>query len=155
MKSNLRKTIISLFLVVILCSINFSPAFASGGVYYVGAWYTVGVFSFTDDCITTTKTVMGRYVDIDIDFHKPYWDEGLGDIYLTWAIIDPYTGNPIAGNYVMGPTGTTVVGQTYYHIDLGYAGRQVEFWFDASSAGPSNGNFRSATVDYFGLFTYN
>lgn len=154
MSMKFRKTVICFALVFILGLINISPAFASD-TYNTGTWYSIGTFSFTDYTISSVKKIMGRYLVMDVDFYKPYWDSGIGDIYLTIEIRDHGTGQAITGQYVLGPAGGSIVGQTYYAIDLGYAGRQVEFWFDASSAGSSNGNFRSATVEYFGLYTYN
>ena len=154
MSLKLRKTLICLLLILAIGVINVSPAFASD-IYYVGTWYETGTFSFTDYTLTSVKTVMGRYITVTISFYKPYWDAGLGDIKLKFEIRDAYTNQAITGQYVVGTTGSTVVTQTYYDIDLGYSGRQVRFWFDASSAGQSNGNFRSATVSAFGLYTHN
>lgn len=154
MSHKLRKTLVCMLLIVTIGILNISPAFASD-IYYTGAWYNLGTFSFTDYTISSTKTVMGRYLTVRLDFHKPDWDAGLGNINLTFEIRVPGTTNVIAGPYVLGPAGSTSVGQTFYYIDLGYSGRNVEFFFDASSAGPSNGYYRSATIDVFKLYTSN
>lgn len=148
-----RKTFLCICLVLILGLVNLSGAFAYD-VYDSGAWHDTGTWSFTDYTISPMKQIMGRYIAFRLDFHKPYWDAGLGDIYLKFEIRDAGTSNAITGQYVLGPTGSTSVGDTYYWVDLGYAGRYVEFWFDASSAGASNGNFRSATVDIFRVYVY-
>jgi len=154
MSRKLRKTLVCMLLILAIGILNISPAFASE-IYYTGTWYNHGSFSFTNYTLSSVKTIMGRYLTVRIDFHKPTWDAGIGDIYLKFEIRDYATNQAITGQYVLGPTGSSTVSQVYYDIDLGYAGRQVEFWFDASSAGTSNGYFRSATVDIFRLYTNN
>lgn len=145
------KNLVSLVLAVMLVYCSFAPALADDTLY-VGAWHDYSDFSFTDYTLSSVKTVEGQYLTIRIDFHKPSWDAGIGDIKLKFEIRDAYTGQAITGQYLVGTTGSTVVSQTYYSINLGYTGRKVRFWFDASSAGQSNGYFRSATVDVFTIY---
>lgn len=149
----LRKPIVCIILVLILGTLSLSPAFADQE-YYQGHFYNHGSFSFTDYTLSSMKHMMGRYILFRVDFHKPDWDSGWGDINLTFEIRDADSGQCIAGPYVMGPAGSTSVSNTYYWVDLGYTGRYVRFWFDASSAGQSNGNYRSATVDVFKVYVY-
>ena len=148
----LRKSIICFALVFMFGLCSMSPAFADIN-YYGGAWYDHGTFSFTDYTLTSMRRIMERYVAIRLDFHKPYWDTGLGDINLTFEIRDADTGQTIV-QYVLGPAGSTQIGNSYTWVDLGYAGRYVRFFFDASSAGTSNGNYRSATIDVFRVYVY-
>ena len=152
LKHNIRKSIVCIVLVMILGLCSLSPAFADD-VYYQGSLYNHGSFSFTDNTLTSMRLVMGQYIAVKIDFHKPDWDAGWGDINLTFQIRDADTGSVIFQD-VLGPAGSNIVGDEYYWIDLGYSGRYIRFWLDASSAGASNGNFRSATIDTFRVYVY-
>jgi hypothetical protein len=151
------RPMLSLILAVVLAVCPFSTGFAAGTeTFTVGAWYEVGSFSFSDCNLSPWKTVEGRYLTMRVDFHKPTWDAGLGEVKLTMDIRDAYTGQSIYGPFVVGTTsGTTVVSCVYYNIDLGYAGRVIQFWFDASSVGASNGNYRSLTIDTFRVYVSN
>jgi hypothetical protein len=150
----LRKPIVSMLLAVMLVACTFTTGFAAGEeTLPVGTWYDIGSFSFTNVNFSPWKTVEGRYLTMRVDFHKPTWDAGLGEVKLTMDIRDAYTGQSIYGPFVVGTTsGTTVVSCVYYNIDLGYAGRVIQFWFDASSVGTSNGNYRSLTIDIFRVY---
>lgn len=114
--------------------------------------YSIGNFTFTDTNLTPVKTVSGSKIALGISFRKAAGDAGLGNVKLTVQIRDTsgralspkweYTANPNAVlTYVVTP-----------EIDLGYSGRQIQIWFDASSAGQSNGNFRSIEVTHFNSF---
>ena len=146
------KSLVCIVLVLILGLCNLTVA--SAETYYSGTLHEIGPFSFTDYTISSSKHIEGRYIAFRIDFYKPYWDSGLGDILLKFEVRDAYTGQAITTRYVLGPTGSAIYSDTFYYVDLGYAGRDVEFWFDASSAGTSNGNFRSATVELFRIYIY-
>ena len=153
----LRNSILSLVLMVMLLVCPITNGFASGfDTFPLNAWYFVGSFSFTNYNITPVKTVEGRYLTIAVDFYKPTWDAGLGEVKLTMDVWDAYTGASITGQFVVGITsGTTIISVPIYNLDMGYAGRQVQIWFDASSAGASNGNYRSLTIDYYRVYTSN
>ena len=101
MSRKFRKTLVCTLLILAIGILNISPAFASD-TYYTGTWYDFGSFSFTDYSLGAVKTVMGRYLTISLYFHKPYWDTGIGDIYLKFEIRDATTNQAITGQYVLG-----------------------------------------------------
>ncbi len=153
----LRKSILSLTLMVMLLICPVTKGLASGfETFPLGSWYMVGSFSFTNYNITPVKTVEGRYLTMIVDFYKPTWDAGIGEVKLTMDIRDASTGASITGQFVVGVTsGTTIISVPIYNLDMGYSGREVRIWFDASSVGASNGNFRSLTIDYYRVYTSN
>ena len=110
-------------------------------------YYSIGAFSFRDTNLTPVKTVAGRYMQLVLAYSVASSDQGLGGIKLTVQIRDAYTG-AVIGSY----QGTVERGATTYaypSFDLGYAGRRIQFFFDASSSGASNGNYRSAYIQNF------
>ena len=103
-----------------------------------------GEFTFYDTNLTPVKTVVGRYMQLMFGFSVASSDQGLGGIRLTVQIRDAITG-AVIGSY----QGTVERGSTVYvspSFDLGYGGRRIQIFFDASSSGQSNGNFRRATI---------
>lgn len=146
---NIRKSLISLVLAIVLVACTFTTAFAID-TYYCDTLYDMGTFSFTDNMTSAGKIIEGRYLTIVVGISKPSWDAGIGDVKLTMDIKDAYTGQSITGQFIVASTsGSTVVTVPLYNIDLGYAGRTIKFWFDASSVGTSNGNYRSLTINTF------
>ena len=110
-------------------------------------YYSIGSFTFRDTNLTPVKTVAGRYMQIMLGYSVASSDQGLGGIRLTVEVRDAYTG-AVIGRY----QGTVERGATAYAsptFDLGYAGRRIQFFFDASSSGASNGNYRTAYIQSF------
>ena len=110
-------------------------------------YYSIGAFTFRNTNLTPVKTVAGRYMQLVLAYSVASSDQGLGGIRLTVQIRDAYTG-AVIGSY----QGTVERGATTYaypSFDLGYAGRRIQFFFDASSSGASNGNYRSAYIQNF------
>lgn len=110
--------------------------------------YIIGSFTFTDTNLTPVKTPAGRYIRLFMGFQKASIDAGLGNVSLTVNIRDARTGQIISQNYKAdNPTPGIWSMLITDQIDLGYANRPIQIWFDATSMGQSNGNFRSITVD--------
>ena len=110
-------------------------------------FYSIGSFTFRDTNLTPVKTVAGRYMQLMLAYSVASSDQGLGGIKLTVQIRDAYTG-AVIGSY----QGTVERGGTVYatpSFDMGYAGRKIQFFFDASSSGASNGNYRTAYIQTF------
>ena len=110
-------------------------------------YYSIGSFTFRNTNLTPVKTVAGRYMQIMLGYSVASSDQGLGGIRLTVEVRDAYTG-AVIGSY----QGTVERGATAYAsptFDLGYAGRKIRFFFDASSSGASNGNYRTAYIQSF------
>lgn len=110
--------------------------------------YIIGSFTFTDTNLTPVKTPAGRYIRLFMGFQKASIDSGLGNVSLTVNVRDARTGQIISKNYKAdNPTPGIWSMLITDQIDLGYANRPIQIWFDATSMGQSNGNFRSITVD--------
>ena len=110
-------------------------------------YHSIGSFTFRDTNLTPVKTVAGRYMQLVLAYSVASSDQGLGGIRLTVQIRDAYTG-AVIDSY----QGTVERGATAYatpSFDLGYAGRQIRIFFDASSSGASNGNYRTAYIQTF------
>lgn len=109
--------------------------------------YNIGSFTFTDTNLTPVKTPQGRYIAFSMGFKKASIDTGIGAVKLTVHVRDAITGQVISENF----TANNIAANTWSvmvtkQIDLGYANRPIQIWFDASSLGQSNGNFRSISV---------
>lgn len=107
-----------------------------------------GTIEFTDQYTSPLITVGGNYVRMSGFFTKPSFDAGLGDIVLTIGLKDEM-GNLIAGPWPIHQMGITTPINTP-KWGLYRPGIKIRLWLDASSAGTSNGHFRSARV--FGLY---
>lgn len=111
--------------------------------------YEIGSFTFTDTNLTPVKTVLGSNVSFGIAFRKASTDTGIGGVKLTVQIRDT-NGNALSPKWVYTPSDDSVLTfVTTPTINLGYRGRPIRIWFDASSTGQSNGNFRSIEVASF------
>ena len=116
-------------------------------------FYSIGSFTFRNTNLTPVKTVSGRYMQLMLGYSVASSDQGIGGIRLTVEVRDAYTG-AVIGTY----QGTVERGNTEYAsqtFDLGYAGRRIQFFFDASSSGASNGNYRTAYIQSFTAYVSN
>lgn len=133
------------------------PRAGNNEVLPLGGPHVIGNFTFTNTNLTPTKIPEGRYVDFIILFKKASNDAGLGNVKLTLNVRDAITGQIISKNFVQvadtNPYAGTILATNY--IDLGYANRPIQIWFDASSTGQSNGNFRSIEIMRFSSFVKN
>lgn len=133
------------------------PRAGNNEVLPLGGPYQIGPFTFTDTNLTPTKIPAGRYVDFIILFKKASKDAGLGNVKLTINVRDANTGQILTRDFVQvadtNPYAGTILATNY--IDLGYANRPIQIWFDASSTGQSNGNFRSIEIMDFASFVKN
>ena len=133
------------------------PRSGPNEVLPLGGPYDIGGFTFTNTNLTPVKIPAGRYVDFIILFKKASIDAGLGNVRLTLNVRDASTGQIISKNYVevadTRPYYDTILATNY--IDLGYANRPIQVWFDASSTGQSNGNYRSIEIINFSSFVKN
>ena len=111
--------------------------------------YGIGPFTFIDNNLTPVKTVAGSTVSFRIVFQKASQDQGIGPVKLTVQIRDIY-GNAISDKWVYPLSSDNEIKSiTTPEINLGYTGRKIQIWFDASSVGASNGNYRSIYVSSF------
>lgn len=156
--SKLRFSIIMLTLVMMFTSLFAMPASASGPneVLPLNQVYEIGGFTFTDTNLTPVKIPAGRYLKLGINFKKASIDAGLGNVKLTIKVKDANTGAVIANStYTLNAYEGSSRWLTTNKIDLGYANRKIQVWFDASSTGQSNGNYRSIQVLEFKSTVYN
>lgn len=114
--------------------------------------YSTGGFTFTDTNLTPVKTIAGSKISFTIVFKKASIDAGIGNVKLKFQVRDIY-GNAISPIYEKAAnTDGSDTFLTIDDLDLGYNGRKVQFWYDASSTGQSNGNYRSIEVIYCKTF---
>lgn len=114
--------------------------------------YEIGNFTFTDCNYTPVKTVEGSVISLSLLFKKASIDQGTGPVKLTIQICDENC-NPISPKWTYSMSENSVMmGATTPDFDLGYAGRKIRIFTDASSVGASNGHYRSITFDYFGSY---
>lgn len=124
--------------------------------FWLDKTYDVGSFTFKNNNTTPTKTVQGRYLYTFLEIQRASSDQGIAStpIKVTVDILDASTREVIDGIvYYLNTTDSLSHG---FEVDLGYAGRQICYRFDASSYnGPTNGYYRSATVKQFVVNTSN
>lgn len=110
------------------------------GIYFIGG------FTFTNDNLTPVKTVEGSKIAFSISFRKASIDTGIGNVKLKFQVRD-INGSALSPvmEEVANTDGSVATLATDY-IDLGYPGRKIQLWMDASSTGTSNGNYRSIEI---------
>lgn len=143
-----KNRITSLFLVLalMLSCISATSVSAAGVETLPGGIYEIGSFTFQDTNLSPTKTVSGTHLGLNVSFKKASSDKGLGNVKLTVQIRDANTGALLEEETELAnENGNKTL--TIKLFDLGYAGRKIKIWYDASSAGPSNGNYRSITCN--------
>ena len=115
-------------------------------------WYDIGAFTFTDCNYTPVKTVQGSVVSFSFLFKKASIDAGLGPVKLTVQICDENC-NPISPKWVYSLNSENdIQGIMTPDFNLGYTGRKIRIFTDASSVGASNGNYRSIDVLSFSSY---
>lgn len=133
-------------------------ASASGPETLPTGKYYVGSFTFTDTNITPVKTMPSgaQTLCFGVRFKKSAIDSGLGRVKLTVQIRD-LNGNVITSRTVTDKTG--IIDGTFPRYTELFtdtitvsAGQKYQVFFDASSAGVSNGNYRSIDVGAFYSF---
>lgn len=156
-KINTRCISLVLTLALMLSSIFSINAFAAGIEDLKPGYNDIGSFTFTDTNTTPVKTVLGTHVDFGVTWRVadgyygiPNIDKGIGEVKLTLKILDANTGAVLAGpiTHIRQPEEDTWFLSTVISANV-YYGQKVRVWFDASSVGPSNGNFRSVHVRDF------
>lgn len=100
------------------------------------------VFTFTNRNTTSPKKVLGTKVRFEGQFRKAPGDQGIGNVVLTLRLKDT-NGNFITGEYKVTASGTGFTSFKTPDWNIGYYGREICLWSDASSAGASNGHYRS------------
>lgn len=116
--------------------------------------YEIGGFTFTNTNLTPVKTVAGSKFRFDGVFCKAASDRGIGPVKLTVQVRDANTGEVIStwvSEQSREDMDAIFLSDT---IDLGYAGRKIQFWFDASSVGQSNGHYRSIEIMNFSTYVF-
>lgn len=108
--------------------------------------YLIGGFTFTNNNLTPVKTVEGSQISFSVSFKKAARDAGIGNVKLKFQVRDTY-GNALSPviEQVANTDGSPAF-LTMDYINLGYSGRKIQLWMDASSTGQSNGNYRSIEV---------
>ena len=158
MKLKLKHRITScLIAMIMVLSLGVSNAYASGTeTFYLNHNYYVGSFTFTDQNTTPVKTVQGRYLYTYFNMSRASIDQGIPTtpIVVTVEVIDANTYQVIkTAYYYLSTSGYLGDG---FETDLGYAGREIRYRFDASSYnGPTNGHYRSAYIETFMVNTSN
>lgn len=111
--------------------------------------YDIGAFTFTDNNYTPVKTVEGSVVSFGFLFQKASIDQGIGPVKLTVQICDENC-NPISPKWEYALNSDSAMMGVYTpDFNLGYAGRKIRVFCDASSVGASNGHYRSIWVRSF------
>lgn len=88
----------------------------------------------------------GRKISLTIGFKKASNDVGIGNVKLKVQLRNT-NGTAITPVYEFYANANGEFAQAVTPIiDLGYTGRKIQIWTDASSAGASNGQYRSITV---------
>lgn len=114
--------------------------------------YDIGAFTFTDCNYTPIKTVQGSVVSFGFLFQKASIDQGIGPVKLTVQICDENC-NPISPKWEYAlNSDSEMMGVYTPDFDLGYAGRKIRVFCDASSVGASNGHYRSIWVRSFSSY---
>ena len=156
--TKIGKRTINIFLALILLvgtiTVYSVPANAAGvenlpyGVYNI----SLEPFSFRNTNLTPVKTVTGgSNLRLVFSFTRcASLDQGIAStpIKITVEIRDANTGARIGGQFtdIVNPGNTTYSGTQYWY--LGYTGRKIQIWFDASSVnGPTNGGYRALTIN--------
>lgn len=132
---------------LMLGSINDISAFAAGVETLPFGRYDIGDFTFTNTNLSPTKTVSGTRLGLGISFKKASIDAGLGNVKLTVQIRDANTGEVLATENEEANENSNKM-LTIKPVDLGYSGRKIKIWYDASSTGVSNGKYRSITCNW-------
>lgn len=143
-----KKRIISLFMALALMIVGMpcASASAAGRETLPSGIYEIGSFTFQNTNLSPVKTVSGTKLGLGISFKKAPTDKGIGNVKLTVQIRDANTGAVLVQKTEVANEGGNKM-LTIAPIDLGYAGRKIKIWYDASSTGASNGNFRSITCN--------
>lgn len=111
--------------------------------------HSIGAFTFTDTNLTPVKTVAGTKVQFLIGFRKASNDAGIGQVKLKVQIRDA-SGSAISPVWEYTPDPDSIATSIVTpELNLGYAGRRIQIWLDASSVGASNGNYRSLYISPF------
>ena len=125
------------------------PAHAAGvETLHYGENY-IGQLTVTDQNTTPEKTIPGGYIRIRFKFKRADIDQGVGNIKITIRILDEDYNQLVSGQAVTDPAGYSFVDYESGYISLGSTGQKIHIWFDVSSAGQSNGYYRSARIENF------
>ena len=150
-KLNIRFICLLTALAILLMG-NFAPTVYAAGVetWERGYVYNVGGFTFTNTNTTPTKTINGENLSLILGWKKASTDRGIGDVKLTVQILDSTTGNPLTSKlqYYFEDDGSGYSWVNLTLSNLNY-GQKIKIWFDASSVGSSNGNYRSIEIKTF------
>lgn len=104
-------------------------------------------FTFTNTNTTPTKTILGTNVKIAGVACKAPGDAGIGNVILTIRLKDE-NGNFLPFIYTKELSSAFSSFETPKWDLEGY-GKKIHVWFDASSAGASNGHYRSIQLTSF------
>lgn len=150
-----KSIIVSFMLAMIIALTSLFPttARAAGTETLPIGQYSIGSFTFTDNNLTQVKTMPSgaRTLVFGIKFRKAANDTGVGQVKLRFQIRN--TNGLILQQQVV----TDVQdrnGYTMFVTDpLNVSpGQQFQLFFDAVSAGQSNGNYRSIEVAIFNSY---
>lgn len=155
-KSN-RRIICSLLALMLLVSgVTATKASAAGVETLPAGSYEIGGFTFTNNNLTPVKTVGATgHIKFGVAWRISNNDAGLGDIKLTVQVRNASTQRVLTsmvvkrepsddGWYIYDETSPIYV----------TAGTKLQIWFDASSVGASNGNYRTALIKSFTSILY-
>lgn len=141
----LRYTIIAITLILAVCVSNSLSAYADTLTIFHYGENLIPNMTITDKNTTPKKQIPGNYISLRFKFRRASSDRGIGDIKVTIQILDEDF-RPITKKVVTCSAGYDYEGYESDMIYLGGENKIIHFWMDISSAGSSNGNFRTADI---------
>lgn len=117
-------------------------------------YYEIGSFTFNNCNLTPVKTVGGTgTLQFGVKWRRAPEDPGLGNINLYMEVRDAYTQKVLCSKTLAGSGDYTFSYDTLPELHV-TAGSKLQLYFDARSAGPSNGNYRSAEIGFICSILY-
>lgn len=141
----LRYTIIAISLILAVCVSNSLSAYADNITIFGYGYNHIDNMTITNKNTTPGKQIPGNYIALQFKFRRASSDRGIGDIKVTIQILDEDF-KPITRKVVTTSTGYDYAGYESDMIYIGDKNQIIHIWMDISSAGSSNGNFRTADV---------
>ncbi len=157
-KKSLRRfvSLVLIFALMVSFSTTVKEVSAAGNDTLPYGEYEIGSFTFSNHNLTPTKTVGATgMLKFGVSWRVANSDKGVGEIKLTVQVRDVDTQKVLSSIVVKRES----YDDMYYVYDETPAiyvtkGTKLQIWFDASSVGTSNGNYRSAYIQSFCSIIY-
>lgn len=150
-----KHIIVSFLIAFVMLMGTMINVYAAGTETFPIGSHNINGFTFTNNNLTPVKTMPNgvQKLVLGVKFRKAATDKGIGQVKLTIQIRD------ITGRVVT----QKIVDDTSYNFASGYTtfvtdpisvsgGQKYQIFFDASSTGQSNGNFRTIEIGSFYSF---